>query len=274
MTAAASSEGRTLDFLKIWNHVFAKNLGYVVDKFHADDSLKPDVIADADACQLGAWLNLERTHLQALPAFARLDAAHRDFHQQAGAIASRFRAGEVDAARQLVHGEFVRLSDAVDLAIDDLSDAMEGQGIVLPRFKQESFQTRETIWDESLEIGIPEVDRKHHAIAMLIDQVLVNRFITSASAETSRFIDMLTRLIRADIAEEQELLTRADVQVPDLAGHLAAHDNILTYLGGLRERLDQGAAISFEEVGSRMANWYIEHLVMHDLELAKISRRC
>lgn len=268
MTQAVTDNARTLDFLKIWKNVFAQNLGYVIERFHDDPGFRPEGVGDAGACQLGCWINLERPSLSHLPGFQALDAVHRRFHQIAHEMAVSFLAGDVAAARALGQGPFAAVSDEINRAIDGLAEEMTGEGIYLSRFQSPPGQTRPTIWDASLEVGIPAIDSRHHAIATLIDQVMVNHFITSASAETAVFIETIAGLIQADIDDERELLERT-IDQPGSREHLAAHEQIVVYMDALIETVRHGQAVSFEEIGSQLSAWYIEHLVTYDLELER-----
>lgn len=272
MKQATVDNARTLDFLKIWKNVFAQNLSYVVERFHEDPGFRPEVVGDAGACQLGTWINLERPSLAHLASFQALDETHHRFHRIAREMATRFLAGDIAGARALDQGVFAEISEEINCAIDRLAGEMTGEGIYLNRFQSASVSVKQTLWDPSLEVGIPSIDSKHHAIATLIDQVMVNHFITSASAETAGFVQAIAGLIKQDIEEERVLLERM-IDAPGSREHLLAHQVVVGYLDDLIDNVARGKAVSFHDIGTQLSKWYIEHLVTHDLELERLHAR-
>ncbi len=264
--------GRPLDFLKIWHNVFSKKLEYAVEYGEADSSLKPESICDDLACQTGQWLSSQTADVRSLENYRRLIEIHRDFHVVAAEVARVHQAGQLAKARALVAGIFSNASNGVCVAIDTLSQDLVKLGIYPERFPPPA-EKRASIWDPSFVIGIAEVDRQHHAIATLIDQVLVNGDIECASIEGSGFLAVLGRLIKRDIdTENAQLLQMIDTH-PDCAAHLEAHQSILDYLDKLHRAIDAQQIVSFGEVGRYLGNWYIDHLVSHDLDLEVNWRR-
>lgn len=266
MRTTQTENARSLDFLKIWNNVFARDLEYFVDKLHDSALLDPARMGDFNTCRVGSWINLERPQLAEYPSFKRLDEAHQRFHELAHQIAILLK--EQASAQEIksVQQQFSACANAVEAAIDQLEAELANLGIIPPRFEKNISLERQTIWSESFETGIPEIDRKHHQIAVLIDQVVLNKFITSASSETTKFIESISRLILLDIEEEDAILRGFPDDVASQE-HQKAHASIVDYLTGLKNKIGGGTAVSFDEIGSHLSNWYIEHLVIHDMEL-------
>lgn len=268
-TTENSARERALDFLKIWHHVFAKNLEYVVEGLQPDLTLNAQTIGDDGICQMGQWLKVQEDDIRRLPDYEQLLVLHRDFHLAAAQLVRLHQTAPAGAARAYLHGAFAAATQAVSEAIDRLSDELARRGIYPARFPNAQPQFK-SIWSDSLRIGIPEVDRHHHAIATLIDQVLVNGDIDCVSTEGLRFLNVLSRMILSDIEAENRLLKALAPDVQDYAAHLDAHEAITAYLTHIAESVCQGHAVSFAQVGNDLANWYIEHLVSHDLDLEQV----
>lgn len=271
MPQPAQQPDRALDFLKIWQTVFARNLEYIVEHLHDDDELDPVSIKDFNSCQMGAWINRQEDEIRSLKTYAELDKVHRRFHVTAGEVASLHKSHNNEEAKELLHGSFSALLDDCCLAIESLSKELELLSIYPQRFKREEQTKRQTIWSESLEIGNPEIDRSHHAIATLIDEVLVNGDIRSSSSEAIRFVGALKKLLRNDISAEVKLFESLDTWSEETVNHVAAHDKILGYLDEIVAQTNAGVAFSFAEVGQYLAEWYIDHLITYDLELDRFG---
>ena len=257
---------RPLDFLKIWHNVFSKNIEYAVEHNYPDMKMTPEGIRDDVQCQIGLWLSAQKDEVRSLENYAHLILVHRKFHVVASEVTQLHQNGKLSGAQDMLESQFHESSNAVCTAIDALSHDLVRMGVYVERFPNQG-KSQKSIWDESFEIGIPEVDRHHHAIAILIDQVLVNGDIECASNEGSRFLNVLTKMIKHDIETENVYLADLVKADQDYSKHIQAHEAILSYLEKLHDSIRRVEVISFEEVGRYLANWYIDHLVTHDLDL-------
>ena len=272
MEAGKSCHERPLDFLKIWHNVFSKNIEYAVESSFFDSKLSEDHVRDDMSCQMGQWLAGQSLEVKELDNFSHLISVHRKFHVICADITRNFRDGQREFAQNLLNVQFHSASKAVCTAIDALSNDLVKLGIYTERFPM-NVRKQKSIWDESLEVGIPEVDHHHHAIATLIDQVLVNGDIECASEEGSRFLGILAKMIKKDIATENIHLRQLSQEL-DCLPHEQAHESILAYLAKLQESIQRNEMILFDDVGRYLGNWYIDHLVTYDLDLEGSLEKC
>lgn len=257
-----------LEFVKVWHRVFSQNLTYVIDGLQPDSAFKVEVIANAGICQVGRWLAVQTTDVEQLTAFSELVECHNRYHQIAGETLSLFQAGEIGRAREILHSEFAFSSDAVCEAINTLEHELVANNLAAPRFKAEDVARSHAFWNASFEVGIESVDRRHHAIATLIEELSASTVSEVSQQQAEVFIKMLTHLITDDIKAETPILERhLNSGGSYFAEHLEAHNQITKHLADLAEDVAKGATISVKEIGAYFSQWFINHLVEFDLEL-------
>lgn len=264
--------GCSLDFLKIWHQVFSKHLEYVVERFQDNPGLDPEVIRDENACKIGKWLAAQPDEIHLLKSYQHLRTAHRKFHVVASEVLRAHLSGREEHARLILMGMFAEATDSVTNAIDQLTKELVDLGICPDRFEVQANAEPQTIWSESFEVGIPAIDRHHHQLALLIDQVLLNGDLACSSAEAGKFLASLTRVIQRDIEQENMLLDACQDAGVDCEGHLKDHALILGYLSILSQNAADGQIKKLGEVGQHLADWYVEHLVAFDLEFEKSAK--
>lgn len=269
MPSASSPRFGSIAFLRIWHNVFVLNLEYTLDHVGACDYLDPAVVVDDRACQMGRWLQAQPPEIAGLEDFQHLDAVHRSFHQLAAELARRHVAGQAidDDWRR----RFEQASDETLAAMTALENGLSGTSTADTAPAGEGFAQK--IWDPSFEVGEPRIDRRHHAIAMLIEQVLLNPGQPWSGFDARSFLSVFSRMLQQEILAETPWLERMAATDPGhVAAHRREHQRILEELAELDARADAGEIPSLETVGQRLAGWYVEHLVAYDLELQAVVR--
>jgi len=255
-----------LDFLKIWHHVFASDLDFSTEQQAANHDLSAETFADARHCLIGTWLHRQPQAIAQLPAFVALEQAHEQFHAAAAELVHAYKKQSGAAIRQHKQAKFLPACAAVNTAIDQLNLHFR-----TPAGTKSSHD--QSIWSDSLKIGIPSIDRRHHAIATLIDQVLANGEMDLASEQGTAFLALLSKMILGDIRVENRILAELQAQGEDHSEHLNAHTAITDYLHSINNLLTHGQSLSFASIGNVLAKWYVEHLIGQDLELDRLTGR-
>lgn len=261
--------GVPLDFLRIWHRVFAQNLEYVIARLQDASDFRPESVGDDTICKMGCWLAEQSDAVRRLPEFVDLCAEHARFHRVAASMIQAFQDGNQDAAQRMVQGEYAEVVRLVDLAIDRLSNALGHRGVNACRFNEADLVQRESIWNDSLNIGIPHVDRRHHAMAMMIDQLNQHPDLDVAQEDAQTFLGNLRELIRRDARGEQEFLSELQDNGHDCVAHLASHEDVLAYFDSILDGVHAGVTLG--SIGQRLGDWYIEHLVTFDIDLAMLK---
>ncbi len=115
----APPEGGNLDFdaVILAHQNWKKKLRLASNEPGEAAKLDPKAICKDNLCDLGKWIyGVGQTCCGTAPEFGRLKSKHASFHQCAGEIAEKAKAGDIMAAKTLLHGQFNALSDeTVDL---------------------------------------------------------------------------------------------------------------------------------------------------------------
>lgn len=257
-----------LEFVRVWHKVFSQNLAYVIEGIQPDNSLEVEVISNSGICQVGRWLAVQRPEVVQLPSFPNLVTIHDRYHQVAGEMLRLFQAGQIDDAKGLMAGEFTSSSEGVCEQIDVLEAELVSANLAAPRFKAEDVARSHTFWNSTFEVGIESVDRRHHAIAMLIEELSTSSLLYITQEQAGVFIKILSNLMNDDIKAEAPILDQhKGSEDPYFTEHIAAHEMITAHLEGLAKKVEEGVAISVKEVATHFAEWFVSHLVEFDLEL-------
>lgn len=121
-----------LEFVRVWHKVFSQNLAYVIEGIQPDHSLDVATISNSGICQVGRWLAVQRPEVGQLPSFPSLVAIHDRYHQVAGEMLQLFQAGQTEAAKALLAGEFTSSSEGVCQYIDVLEAELVTANLAAP----------------------------------------------------------------------------------------------------------------------------------------------
>jgi methyl-accepting chemotaxis protein len=89
--------------------------------------LDPKTIAKDNVCDLGKWIyGVGQQSCGAMPEFGRLKSRHADFHHCAAEVADKAKAGDVMAAKHVMHDQFMALSEETVGLIKQVRQRIEG----------------------------------------------------------------------------------------------------------------------------------------------------
>lgn len=102
-----------MNFLEIISaHVRWKQrlLDYIADN---SEKLDPALVATDDHCKLGKWIYGEGQAYAGLPHFDKVRAEHAAFHKHAAAVVTFVNRGDHATAKQVLHGEYAKVSNSL-----------------------------------------------------------------------------------------------------------------------------------------------------------------
>lgn len=259
----------SLEFAKVWHNVFASQLGYLVEGIDSGISLDSGVAGDPVHCRLGSWMASVPEDIRCLPAFADLVDKHVRFHALAGDLVALCAAGEQRQAQALCDGEFAGASQAVAGALDALSGRLSELGRNLSPFQCEPDAERPSVWNDSLLIGIPVIDRQHREIANIVDQMLANRRLEINDEKAVDLLTELSAILGKHFDTEEHMMRRLPIPKEVFARHCEEHTRVLGDLVDLNLAVAAGRHQPIEQYAERMENWFIEEVVLHDLDIGR-----
>lgn len=239
---------RSLDFLRVWHRSFALHLEFAVEG--GDDinsaGLDPETVGNDTLCQLGHWISTKRNVLSASPAFAELVRAHKEFHRAAGQLVIFCQAGDLVSARGPCFGEFQAASAAVGAAIGAVEE--EGHAGLDGAAPSCEYGDENSLWNESLRIGVPAIDEQQKAIAHLADRMLRSPEMRLASEAGLDLLTAFQRLVRLRFDTEKLLVGRLSLPDAVREARLVAREEILEKIAAIFYEMctDNGPRCVFE----------------------------
>ena len=120
--------------------------------------------------------------------------------------------------------------------------------------------------ETSLRIGLPAIDREHHALLLRLNRLIENPQLPASES----FIDVLTHLggeIDAHFRSEEKVLDACGMPAAEVEMHVKAHTEILEQYTELNFGLMTGKNFSRPDVLMMIHHWIIGHLLQHDLRI-------
>jgi hemerythrin len=130
---------------------------------------------------------------------------------------------------------------------------------------------RPVLFDQSLETGLPEIDRQHASLIAELNRLIADQ---PASGSTEVLVDVLSNLGR-ELDEhfrfEESFFAGLGMQGPEIDAHVAAHGEILSQYVELNLDL---MAQSHEHSGARalgqVQQWVLGHILDYDLRMREL----
>jgi hemerythrin-like metal-binding protein len=120
--------------------------------------------------------------------------------------------------------------------------------------------------DASMRIGLPAIDREHHALLLHLNRLIENPQLPASES----FVDVLTCLggaIDAHFRSEEKILGACGMPAAEVEQHVQAHTEILEQYADLNYGLMTGENVSRPDVLMMIHHWIIGHLLQHDLRI-------
>jgi len=118
-----------------------------------------------------------------------------------------------------------------------------------------------------LRIGVPSIDREHHHLVKLLDQLIYDQSTKLKSEHFSDFLDSFGKQVMAHFNNEEMFLRSCGMPHEDIAAHLEAHGTILEQYAELNFDLMDDKERVMSEVARMIKGWILVHLVEHDLKI-------
>jgi hemerythrin-like metal-binding protein len=120
-------------------------------------------------------------------------------------------------------------------------------------------------WNQSLELGVPEMDRTHVEFLAVLNEL--------ADAPDERILAAFEALFAHTVAHfEQEQRWMAAIDFPAAHCHLAEHEGVLEVMREVRGYLNQGKLEVGRVLARELAEWFRGHAATMDTMLAQYLR--
>jgi len=127
--------------------------------------------------------------------------------------------------------------------------------------------TLQITWNETMSVGIPEIDEDHQKFIVLINDL--NRSISDrmSPAEIIKRLEIIINDAAHHFHQEEKLFF--EWQYPDVSGHASIHANILATLKGIQKKfMPYGMDSGWVDAGIQIKKILIDHILKEDMKYA------
>ena len=169
-----------------------------------------------------------------------------------GAAATQIRnsATELSEQAELLRGEVTRFLDQV---------------------RADKAGMRIVEWTERMDCGVTEIDREHRKLVDLLNDAYARMMTGEGMTAALSLANNLSSLATRHFADEEKLMVR--IGFSQLDAHKAAHKEILTRFGALKQLFEQGDQSAARDLFEHFANWFKEHELNQDRKFVEFARR-
>jgi hemerythrin len=115
-------------------------------------------------------------------------------------------------------------------------------------------------WDEKYRIGNDAIDEEHKELFRI-----ANRFLVAMDTEAKRTAAAELRMYTKEHFRHEEMLMH-EVGYPLTATHLKLHDDLISKLGAIEEKIEQNQLYQ-SELTEFINHWFIKHMAALDAPL-------
>lgn len=133
------------------------------------------------------------------------------------------------------------------------------------------------LWDEKYRLGIPEIDRQHQTLLLLLNKAFdfYSHQMSAPPSEDLRQralqdLNKLREFARAHFATEEELMARFDY--PQLTQHLQEHGKFLEMVAQVEAKTATAREFRANEWIEVMLHWYDYHVQHEDRDMGVYLR--
>ncbi len=122
-------------------------------------------------------------------------------------------------------------------------------------------------WDNSLTVGINEIDEQHHKLVQLINGLHNHMLAGDASTIMNKVLDRIIEYTGFHFATEEQLMLENDY--PDSIAHKQQHKELVDTAIALQEKLKSGNTHLTMETLHFLQDWLQHHILGSDKKFAK-----
>lgn len=129
-------------------------------------------------------------------------------------------------------------------------------------------------WDESLELGIEEIDNQHRSIFEHFKQLSEATQEGKSKEIVEGLIDFLCEYTHAHFATEDKLMT--EYKYPKIDEQRHEHSEFTRDIRELKHRIEvEGATREISlEISGKLLRWIIQHVKNHDKIMGEYVKEC
>lgn len=127
-------------------------------------------------------------------------------------------------------------------------------------------------WQDSLSIGVEDIDAQHRAILALIDELTAKRF-RATPGTVGEALTFLRAYITKHFMLEEELM--AKIGYPRLQEHVAVHEAFVNRVVAFEvdEEFGQSSQALLEAMLDFLTEWFLRHIAGEDKAIGAYLRR-
>jgi hemerythrin len=128
-----------------------------------------------------------------------------------------------------------------------------------------------THWDDSMALGVLEIDQQHKRLISLVNQLHDAMLAGRAGDGLERLLNSLITYTALHFRTEEQYMERYNY--PGLAGHKKLHDDLTAKVIDFKERFDRGEAQLTLELMRFLTDWIRRHILEADKRLVPMFAR-
>ncbi|MEG3833119.1 MULTISPECIES: hemerythrin family protein [unclassified Microcoleus] len=116
------------------------------------------------------------------------------------------------------------------------------------------------IWNDSLTIGIPEIDRQHKQWMALLNTLVDAMFANCGKEEIKGIVDFLDLYVAQHFGFEETCMQR--YKCPVASNNAAAHTKFIKTLSEVKQELQtKGSSLSLAiKLNEQLLDWFVNHI--------------
>jgi hemerythrin-like metal-binding protein len=126
-------------------------------------------------------------------------------------------------------------------------------------------------WRRDYEIGVPQIDAEHHRLADMVNTFHETYLRGGSREEIPHLLNQLIAYAEEHFQHEEKLMS--DSGYPRLDEQRALHEELVTSIFAINERLSADRTKAGAEVLQFIKNWLLDHIVKHDMDIGDFLRR-
>lgn len=117
-------------------------------------------------------------------------------------------------------------------------------------------------WSKDYEVGVQEIDIEHHHLFELIDEYYHGHSRRDSRSDIARLLSQLVSYAEEHFRHEEKLMS--DIGYPLLDVHKAQHEELVTSIFAIKERLSTTSEKADAEILEFVKSWLHRHIIEDD----------